>query len=661
MSEHILDKINKANDIKKIKEEDYAKLAKEIRSYIIQCVSKNGGHLASNLGVVELTMALHIFLDFPKDKIVWDVGHQCYTHKLLTGRKEELMHLRRLGSISGFPKRKESICDSFDTGHASTAISAALGLTRAGQLKGENNKVVAVLGDGALTGGMAYEALNNAAKLDTNMIIVLNDNNMSISENVGGMAKYLGKIRTNSRYQNLKDGVERFLHKIPGLGDEIIYNIRRSKDSIKRLLIPGMLFEDMGLTYIGPIDGHNIKDIRTALLNASKMKSAVIVHVITKKGKGYRLAERNPSYFHGVEPFDKKTGDSVKKSGYPSYTEVFRKTMVELGSENKEITVITAAMPQGTGVDGFSKNFPKRSFDVGIAEEHAVTFAAGLAAEGCHPFVAVYSTFLQRGYDQILHDVCIERLPVTFAVDRAGIVGKDGETHQGCFDLSYLSAIPNMTVMAPGSGEELKKMLCFLSRYHGPSAVRYPRGRAADLKYPLSEIRYGKGELIISEGRPAWQSLSYKDSESDKKADDKKKKRAGKKSGTKRESEKRVLILAIGSMVELACQVAELLKDEARVSVWNARFLKPLDREGIRLLAKDCPIIATMEENVFTGGFGQQVAACLMESGIMPQEFIPIAIPDEFIRHGDRAELLSLLGMDSEAVAERIRKALDND
>lgn len=658
MGNHILDRINKENDIKKIKEEDLAELAKEIRSYIIWSVSKNGGHLASNLGVVELTMALHLYLDFPEDKLVWDVGHQSYTHKILTGRKEELKHLRQLGSISGFPKIKESDCDAFNAGHASTSISAALGMARASQLDGSKRKVVAVLGDGALTGGMAYEALNNASKLDTNMIIVLNDNNMSISENVGGMAKYLGKIRTDNKYQTLKNNVEALLHKIPDLGDKLIYKIRRSKDSIKRLVIPGMLFEDMGLTYIGPIDGHNIRDIRAALDSASKMKSAVIVHVITKKGKGYRLAERNPSYFHGVEPFDKKTGDALKKSSLPTYTGIFRETMVELGKRNEKIVAITAAMPQGTGIDSFSKNYPKRSFDVGIAEEHAVTFAAGLAAGGYHPFVAVYSTFLQRGYDQILHDVCIERLPVTFAVDRAGIVGKDGETHQGCFDLSYLSSIPNMTVMAPCDGEELKKMLYFLSRYQGPSSVRYPRGGAVSLGFPVPEIRYGKGELLIRENMPAWQSLRQSAALLREEA---LKEEKPKKRGRKKKAEiakKKVLILAIGSMVEMGCRAAKLLEQEALVSVWNARFLKPLDKEGILSLAGEYSIVVTIEENIAAGGFGQQVAVCLMSNNVIPEKFIPIAIPDEFVRHGERGELLSLLGMDSESIAERIRKEL---
>lgn len=659
MENHILDRINKENDIKKIKEEDYPGLAKEIRRYLIKCVSRNGGHLASNLGVVELTMALHLYLDFPEDKLIWDVGHQSYTHKILTGRKDELKRLRCLGCISGFPKIKESDCDAFNAGHASTAISAALGMARASQLDGSKKKVVAVLGDGALTGGMAYEALNNASKLDTNMIIVLNDNNMSISENVGGMAKYLGKIRTDIKYQNLKNNVEALLHKIPDMGDKLIYKIRRSKDSIKRLLIPGMLFEDMGLTYIGPIDGHNIGDIRAALNSASKMKSAVIVHVITKKGKGYRLAERNPSYFHGVEPFDTKTGDALKKSPLPTYTGIFRETLVELGKKNEKLIAVTAAMPQGTGIDSFSKNYPKRSFDVGIAEEHAVTFAAGLAAGGYHPFVAVYSTFLQRGYDQILHDVCIEGLPVTFAVDRAGIVGRDGETHQGCFDLSYLSSIPNMTVMAPADGEELKKMLYFLSRYQGPSAVRYPRGGAVNLGYPIAEIRYGKGELIIKENMPAWQSLRQREilDEAEKEGRNKSKKKGRRKEKTGAQK-KKVLILAIGSMVETGCKVSGLLKEEAVVSVWNARFLKPLDKEGILSLAGEHSIIVTMEENVAAGGFGQQVAACLINNNAMPEKFIPISIPDMFVRHGERKELLSLIGMDAESVAGKIRKEL---
>ena len=471
----ILDRINKPNDIKEVSPAQYNRLAKEIRHFLLHRVSEHGGHLASNLGAVELTMALHLFLDFPKDKLIWDVGHQAYVHKILTGRKEGFYTLREFEGMSGFPKRKESDCDAFDTGHSSTSISVANGLVSARELSGGDEKIVAVIGDGALSGGMAMEALNNVGKLESNLIIVLNDNNMSISENVGGMANYLAKIRSNTAYTGFKGGLEDALNKLPEVGSKIVRRLKQSKDSIKHLFIRGMYFEDLDITYIGPIDGHDIEQMRRALETAAKMPKAVLVHVVTKKGKGYEPAETDPGRFHGVEPFALKTGEVLRPSKGVSYTKMFSDTMVELGEQNKKVVGITAAMPTGTGLTDFANKYPDRFFDVGIAEEHAVTFAAGMAAGGYHPVVAVYSTFLQRAYDQILHDVCIGNLPVTFAVDRAGIVGKDGETHQGVFDLSYLAHIPNLTVMAPKSTLELKDMLFYAASCEFPVAIRYPR------------------------------------------------------------------------------------------------------------------------------------------------------------------------------------------
>jgi 1-deoxy-D-xylulose-5-phosphate synthase len=487
-----LDNINQANDIKKINPSDYKKLAEEIRKFLVQNISKTGGHLASNLGAVELTMALHLCMDFPKDKLVWDVGHQAYTHKLLTGRKNEFNTLRTFEGLSGFPKKKESNCDSFDTGHSSTSVSAAMGLVKARDMNGENCRVAAVIGDGALSGGLAFEALNNAARLNSNLMIVLNDNKMSISENVGGMANYLGQLRTGVKYNTFKDSVEKALNSIPGIGSVIMDKLRKSKDSIKRLVIPGMLFEDMGLTYIGPIDGHNINELTTAFASAAKVKEAVLVHVITKKGRGYKPAELNPSKYHGVESFDIKTGkNKVEKIGV-TYTDVFSDTMMELAEKNSNLVAITAAMPSGTGLNKFMRQYPDRFFDVGIAEEHAVTYAAGLAAGGMKPVVAIYSTFLQRAYDQILHDVCISKLPVVFAIDRAGLVGSDGETHQGIFDISFLSHIPSMTIIAPKNKQEFKDMLIYASQFNGPIAIRYPRGMAYEgLTEYNSPIKYG--------------------------------------------------------------------------------------------------------------------------------------------------------------------------
>ena len=620
MEYDVLNRINHPNDIKEIDPSEYKKLAKEIRHFLVTKISRTGGHLSSNLGTVELTMALHLFLDFPKDKLVWDVGHQSYTHKILTGRKEGFDSLRQFGGMSGFPKRKESPCDSFETGHSSTSISAALGMVMARELSGGDEKIVAVIGDGALSGGMAYEALNNAARLKSNLIIILNDNHMSISENVGGMANYLGRIRTNSGYQNLKDDVEEALKKVPHVGDAIVEKIRRSKDSLKRLFIPGMLFEDMGLTYIGPIDGHHIKDIQNALDSAHKLKKAVLIHVVTEKGRGYKKAEECPSDYHGVDPFFVSTGKPKNPVTDASYTDVFKDALVSIGRENEKVVAISAAMPSGTGLIPFKEQFPERFYDVGIAEQHAVTFAAGMAAMGYHPVVAVYSTFFQRAYDQILHDVCIQKLPVIFAVDRAGLVGKDGETHQGIFDLSYFSIIPDMTVMAPKNAWELKEMLRFAVDFNGPVAIRYPRGKAYDgLTDSVAPIEYGRCEVIRNG--------------------------AG------------VLLLAVGRMVEKAVDVAELLKEDGIYpTIVNIRFVKPVDYEHLTPLLLSHHRIVTMEDNIYNGGFGEQIGAYL-ETNHIAAEFCPIALPCQFIEHGDIPSLEKKYGLSPDAIAEKIRRA----
>lgn len=626
MSKILLEKINKANDIKSIDPSEYKQLASEIRHFLLDKVSKTGGHLASNLGAVELTMALHLCLDLPEDKIVWDVGHQSYTHKILTGRMEEFSTLRQYKGMSGFPKRNESNCDACDTGHSSTSISVALGLAVARDIEKKDNKVVAVIGDGALSGGMAYEALNNAARLKSNMMIVLNDNNMSISENVGGMALYLGKIRTNRKYQVIKDDVYNALVKVP-VGKKIADKIKRSKDSIKRLMIPGMLFEDMGITYIGPIDGHNISQMMTAFRTASKKKGAVLVHVVTKKGKGYPKAEKNPSHFHGVDPFYVKNGEKRNKVKVETYTDVYSDKLVEMAAKQDNIVAITAAMAPGTGLLAFQDAFPHRFFDVGIAEEHAVSFATGLALDGCKPFVTIYSTFLQRAYDQILHDVCINNVPVVFAIDRAGIVGKDGETHQGVFDLSYLSNIPNMTVIAPKNKSEFQKMLSYCGQFSGPIAIRYPRGEVYEgLSEHQDIIQYGKSEWIYQE--------------------------------------EDIALVAVGSMVKVADSVRRKLKEQGyQVSLINARFVKPVDYDMIDSLRKNHKLIVCMEENVGRGGYGEHVASYLLETrsgnqNISDVKVLNISIPDEFVEHGSCEQLYESLGLDADSIVERILKTL---
>lgn len=642
----ILDNINQANDIKKINPSDYKRLAEEIRKFLVQNISKTGGHLASNLGAVELTMALHLCMDFPKDKLVWDVGHQAYTHKLLTGRKNEFNTLRTFEGLSGFPKKKESNCDSFDTGHSSTSISAAMGLVKARDINGDNYRVTAVIGDGALSGGLAFEALNNAARLNSNLMIVLNDNNMSISENVGGMANYLGQLRTDVKYNRFKDSVEKALNTIPGIGSVIMDKLRKSKDSIKRLVIPGMLFEDMGLTYIGPIDGHNINELTTAFASAAKVKEAVLVHVITKKGRGYKPAELNPSRYHGVESFDIKTGkNNVEKIGV-TYTDVFSDTIMELAEKNDNLVAITAAMPSGTGLNKFMRQYPDRFFDVGIAEEHAVTYAAGLASGGMKPVVAIYSTFLQRAYDQILHDVCINKLPVVFAIDRAGLVGSDGETHQGIFDISFLSHIPSMTLIAPKNKQEFKDMLIFASQFNGPIAIRYPRGRAYEgLTEYNTPIEYGKSEILNINGQEKTvpvHSIKPVESGSSFSAD-------------------HIVILAVGSMVETGYQVmTKLISMGKEVTLVNVRFIKPMDEELLHRLSKSHGIWITMEENVKSGGYGERVAGFLMEHNYRQIRIINISLPDQFIEQGDVAVLKEKLGFDAPSILENIITKIEN-
>ena len=612
----ILEQIKGANDIKAVSPSKYDELAQELREFIIHSVSETGGHLASNLGVVELTMALHLCLDLPKDKIIWDVGHQSYTHKILTGRKDEFAGLRSFGGMSGFPKHRESQCDAFDTGHSSTSISAALGYVRAREIKGEDYTVVAVIGDGSMTGGMAYEALNNAARLNSNLIIILNDNKMSISENVGGMSKYLNRIRTNESYVELKSDVETALRKIPGIGDSVAKGVKKSKDSLKQLLIPGGFFEDLGIEYMGPVDGHNMTQLLRVIKTAKKEKRAVLVHVITQKGRGYKPAEVNPSEFHGVGKFDVESGQ-ISKSPNMTYTEAFSKAMLYIGTKDERVVAVSAAMPSGTGLVKFSKRFPKRFFDVGIAEEHAVTFSGGLAAAGLKPYVAIYSSFFQRAYDQIIHDVCIPDLPVVFCIDRAGIVGADGETHQGILDLSFFSSIPGMTVFAPKNKFELYDIMKFSLDFEHPLAIRYPRGDAYEGEQQhRAPIVYGKSELLYQG--------------------------------------EQVALVAVGSMVETAIEVKDQLAEAGlHATVVNARFVKPLDTDMLDDLCEKHNMIVTMEENVLRGGFGEAVSDYYMTKG-SPVCVRHVGIPDVYVEHGNVALLKQSIGMDAWAISSKI-------
>ena len=615
----VLEKINQPNDIKSLTDEELKILASEIREFLIEKISVTGGHLASNLGVVELTMALHLALDLPKDKIIWDVGHQSYTHKLLTGRREGFDGLRKYGGMSGFPKRKESECDCFDTGHSSTSISAGLGYALAREITGEDYKVVSVIGDGALTGGMAFEALNNAARLKSNFIIILNDNNMSISENVGGLSSYLAGFRTADAYLDLKLNVLNSLNKMP-YGEKMVSKIRKTKSGIKQLLIPGMFFEDMGIKYLGPVNGHDCGRMIQVFQEAKKVNGPVLVHVQTEKGRGYEPARKHPARFHGTSAFNLEHGIPLKTGGKANYTDIFSTVMLKLADRVPNLVALTAAMPDGTGLKRFRNRFPQRFFDVGIAEEHAVTCAAGMALGGMIPVVAIYSSFLQRAVDQIIEDVCLQNLHVIFAIDRAGLVGSDGETHQGCFDLSYLSMIPNMTVLAPKNKWELSDMLKFAVRYQGPIAIRYPRGEAYDgLEEYREPMVYGKSELIFEGEETA--------------------------------------LLSVGSMVETAVEVREKLKaDKINATLVNARFIKPLDTKILDRLALKHKKIVTMEENVKNGGFGMAVSEYMQE--YHPEVKVQIiALPDAFITHGNPKLLKAKAGIDADSIYGAIKEA----
>lgn len=617
----VLDQIKDVGDIKKLNEEELESLRLEIRQFLVESIAQTGGHLASNLGVVELTMALHLSFDPAVDKIIWDVGHQSYTHKILTGRKDGFATLREYGGMSGFPNTRESETDGFNTGHSSTSISVGLGLAEAREITGEHYHVISVIGDGALTGGMAFEALNNASHLKSNYIIVLNDNNMSISENVGGLNRYLSNFRTADAYMDLKDGVIQSLSKIPVYGERMVKKIRNAKSGIKQLFVPGMFFEEMGLMYLGPVDGSDIKQMRKVFSEAKRVRGPVIVHVLTHKGEGYGPAERHPARFHGTTPFDIETGVPLSKQSKAHYTDVFSTVMKKMGEREPKLVAITAAMEMGTGLKRFHNLYPERFFDVGIAEEHAVTFAAGLAKAGLKPVFAVYSSFLQRAFDQILHDVCLQKLPVVFAIDRAGLVGKDGATHQGIYDLSYLSAIPDLTIMAPKNKWELSDMLKFAIAADYPVAIRYPRGNACDLwKEQRASIVRGKSE-ILCEGED-------------------------------------VALFAIGAMVEIAWNVKEKLSNRGiSATVINARFMAPLDEEAILSAAEKYSLIVTMEENIASGGFGEHIAALLEREGAKAG-LLTIAIENRYVEHGDVETLRKVLGIDADTITQRICEEL---
>ena len=619
----LLNRIEKPEDVKALTVRELEQLASELRHFIIDTVSQNGGHLAPNLGTVELTLALYSVFSFPEDKLVWDVGHQAYTHKILTGRRDAFKTLRKKGGITGFPNRSESVYDAFGVGHASTSISAALGMALARDAKGEKNQVIAVIGDGALTGGESFEALNNAGDLGTKLIVILNDNEMSIDANVGAMSEYLSRIRIAPQYARAKRDMGSLLMSIPHIGDKVYKTASHLKDGVRSVLVPGSLFEEMGFHYIGPIDGHNIALLEEVLTSAKEMEGPVLIHIHTVKGKGYKPAEQAPEKFHGVGCFDPSTGKAAKKAGCaPSYTSVFSKALIDLAKDRPDILAITAAMPSGTGLKAFGQAYPKRFFDVGIAEEHAMTLAAGMAAAGMHPVIALYSTFAQRAYDQLIHDVCLQNLPVTLCLDRAGLVGEDGPTHHGVFDLSYLRQMPNMCVMAPKDEEELRHMLATAIAIEGPAAVRYPRG--AGLGVPLTDsletLPVGKAEVLQEEGDIAF--------------------------------------LAVGTMVEKAKEAAAILKEVGiEAAVVNMRFIKPLDTELLGEMARTKKLLITAEENVLAGGFGSAVAEYLADHGI-EVPLLRFGIPDRFIEQGTRRELLSLCGLQPDEMAERIRERL---
>ncbi len=615
----ILDSINSPADLKKLSYQELEVLSKELRDYVIKVVSENGGHLASNLGVVELTLALHRVFDTPGDKIVWDVGHQSYIHKIITGRRESFKTLRKINGISGFPKREESVYDSFETGHSSTSISAALGMAKARDLAGENYSVAAVIGDGALTGGMAFEALNHAGDFPTNLIVILNDNKMSISHNIGGLSNYLSKLRTEPLYFKMKGRIEAFLHRIPVIGGSMYRGAERLRDWMKYLLVPGVIFEELGFKYFGPINGHDIRKLEDVIKRAKSYNGyPVLIHVVTTKGKGYSIAENKPDIYHGISPFFIENGELKSKNSRKTYSEIFGDTMLKLADKDNKIVAVSAAMAEGTGLSAFASKYKDRFFDVGIAEQHAVTFCAGLASEGFRPVFAVYSTFLQRAYDQIIHDVCMQKLNVVFAIDRAGIVGSDGETHQGVFDITYLRHIPNIRIMSPKDGNELSEMLKMALSLEGPTAIRYPRGKAKKFEFAHAPLELGKSE-VLTEGEDG-------------------------------------VIISEGNMVSIALEVCEKLKKAGRnFTLVNARFIKPLDEELLVGLSKKHKLIYTLEDNVVSGGFGSSILELLSRLRADVDVRI-IGFDDSFIPHGEKEELYSLKKIDSESVFNAIMK-----
>ncbi|MDO5414204.1 MAG: 1-deoxy-D-xylulose-5-phosphate synthase [Bacillota bacterium] len=606
------------DDLKKMDNGELELLSYEIRDFLVEEVSKTGGHLASNLGAVELSIALHKVFDSPKDKLIWDVGHQTYVHKILTGRADKFPGLRQLNGLSGFPKSKESPHDIFDTGHSSTSISLGLGMAAARDVKGEDYNVISIIGDGAMTGGVAFEALNNVASLNSKMIVILNDNEMSISKNTGGFSKYLGRLRGSDKYLSMKSQIKKNVSKVPVIGEGMITGLKNARKSIKYAMIDGIIFEELGFKYFGPVDGHDINELCETLELAKEYKKPVFIHVITKKGKGYSKAEERPDIFHGIGPFDMDTGIPIKSSDKPSYSKVFGNKLTKMADEDDRIVAISAAMINGTGLDSFKEKHPDKIFDVGIAEGHAVTFAAGLAKAGLKPYFAVYSTFLQRAYDEIIEDVCLQNLPVVFCIDRAGIVGADGETHHGIFDLSYLRHIPNMTIMAPKDGAELEAMLEFSKTIDGPCAIRYPRGSAADISKP-NKITLGKSHQI--------------------------------KRGTD------VEIWSVGTMADKVIKAADILKAKGiSASIINTEFVKPLDTDRLKKSAEKYPLIVTVEDNVVSGGIGEGIKDIVSLKDV---KVINIGWPDDFIEHGTSDELYAKHGMDPRSIAERIIKELE--
>ena len=639
----MLEKINTPEDVKNLNLQEKKQLAEDIRKYILELVSQNGGHLASNLGVVELTIALHSVFNEPVDKIVWDVGHQTYVHKILTGRKEELKNIRKLGGIAGFPKTKESAYDCFNTGHSSTSISAALGMARARDLKGENNSVVAVIGDGALTGGMAIEALNDAGFSKCKMTVILNDNEMSISPNIGGLNMFLSKLRTKKLYTKSNISGKKIIGKIPVFGKPIVKIVQRLKRSVKQLIIPKMFFEDIGFTYLGPVDGHNIEQLENILKLSKQVDTPVLIHVLTKKGKGYKIAEENPDKFHATGPFDLKTGKPKKAKGL-DYSKVFGNKLVEMAEKNDKIVAITASMKDGTGLTKFQKQFPKRFFDIGIAEQHAITLAAGMATQGLIPFVPIYSSFYQRAYDQVIHDIAIQNLHVIMCVDRAGIVGADGETHQGLLDMAFFRLVPNLIIMAPKDFKELEDMLEFAVKIEKPVVIRYPRGgEDKDINFEThNKIEFGKAEVLKEFNK----DISSDEKNKNEQCIDEKNNQNIKNQIVNKGQEcaqKNVLIIAIGKMVARAMKIAEQEEKKGNnVCVVNSRFLKPLDRNKILQLLKESNEVITIEDGTIINGLGTAIKEIIAEENFANIEIKTQAYPDDFIQHGSVEQLESM-------------------